>query len=400
MIRALALALLLPAAALAQAPQVTLALDPDGPVTVGTPLAVTATVLVPTFMPDPPGWPDLQIADAVTRLPERATHPVTERIGRDSWAGIARTWEIVPQRAGDFDLGRPQVTVTWADPATSRPTTATLDLPPLAFSATLPAGAEGMDPFLPATAATLTATLDGLPPAPKPGDAFTLTLTTAAAGPPVILLPPLAGRIATPPGLRAYPRAPVLADGATATRTEAITYVIEAPGTYALPALTLDWWNTATGTRETATTDPVRLTVPAPPGWRAAGGHRRLPRALAAALLLAAVATAAALVLHRRPHRPPTEPALYRALRRTVRRGAPADIRRAFLRWQAALPGAPATPPAVDAALRALARRTYGPPGVPVPAGDPRRDLLAALTAMRAARPRARGTPLPALNPA
>ena len=57
-------------------------LDPEGPVTVGTPLAVTATVLVPTWMPEPPAWPDLQIADAITRLPERATRPVTERIGR------------------------------------------------------------------------------------------------------------------------------------------------------------------------------------------------------------------------------------------------------------------------------------------------------------------------------
>ena len=77
-------------------PQVAVTLDPEGPVTVGTPVGVTVTVLVPTYMPEPPDWPDLQIADAVTRLPERATHPVTERVGGESWSGIARVCRSAP----------------------------------------------------------------------------------------------------------------------------------------------------------------------------------------------------------------------------------------------------------------------------------------------------------------
>ena len=88
MIRGVVLALLLAPAALAQeGPQVKVALDPEGPVTVGTPVEVTATVLVPSYMPRPPVWPDLQIADAITRLPERATRPVTERIGAGELVG-------------------------------------------------------------------------------------------------------------------------------------------------------------------------------------------------------------------------------------------------------------------------------------------------------------------------
>ena len=48
-----------------------------------------------------------------------------------------------------------------------------------------------------------------------------------------MLLPELAKRIPTPVGLRAYPREPVLADAPpTATRTEAVAYVIEASGNY------------------------------------------------------------------------------------------------------------------------------------------------------------------------
>ena len=57
-IRGVVLALLLAPAALAQeGPQVKVALDPEGPVTVGTPVEVTATVLVPSYMPRPPVWP-------------------------------------------------------------------------------------------------------------------------------------------------------------------------------------------------------------------------------------------------------------------------------------------------------------------------------------------------------
>ena len=127
------------------------ALDPEGPVTVGTPVEVTATVLVPSYMPRPPVWPDLQIADAITRLPERATRPVTQRIGQESWSGIARTWEIVPQRAADYDLGGAEVEVTWADPESNAPVETTVELPGIAITATVPAGAEGIDPFLAAT---------------------------------------------------------------------------------------------------------------------------------------------------------------------------------------------------------------------------------------------------------
>lgn len=355
----------------------------------------------PLGRPAPPAWPDLQIADAVTRLSGRATRPVTQRIGRDTWSGIARTWEIIPQRAGDYDLGQPQVTLTVADPDARGPTTTTVAFPAIAFAATIPAGAEGIDPVLAATALTVAAALDGLPASPKPGDAFLLTLTTSAAGPPAIFLPPLAPRIAVPPGLRAYPREPVLADGPTATRTEAIAFVIEQPGAYAFPAVALDWWNTAQARRETATTDPISVTVAAPPGWRAPG-HAGRPRgalvAVAAGLL--GIGAALAVVLRRRrTPRAPTESQLYRALRRAVRAAPPQEIRRRLAPWLAALPSPSAPPPAVLAALRALDRRAYGPPGDQPPEDPPRQAILASLATMRAADRPDRRAPLPPLNP-
>ncbi len=384
------------------APRVEVTLAPEGPVTVGTPVEVTATVLVPSYMPDPPAWPDLEIADAITRAPDRATHPVTRRIGAESWSGVARRWEIIPQRPAEYDLGPAGVAITYADPETNQPVSVTLPLPGIAFSARLPEGAEGMDPFVPATALTLTAKVDGLAEAPKPGDAFTLTLTTSASGPPAILLPPLAPGIATPEGLRAYPKEPALTDTPgdppTATRVEAITYVIEAPGAYALPGLSLDWWNTATGTRETARTDPVSLSVAAPPGWQAGGAERRfLPWFVLLGLLVGAGTMA--LLARRRHPAPPSEARLYRALRHAIRAGRPAELRPALRAWLArAAPEAREMPPAIEAALRPIERAAYGGAADEPPGG---RAALRSVVAAERREVAERPVPaaLPALNP-
>ncbi len=181
MIRALLISLLAASAAAAQqqssgqSPTVEVSLDPTDPVTVGTPVEVSVTILVPSYMPNPPKWPDLQIADAITQLPDRATVPITRHVRQRSWSGLTRTYEITPQRAADFDLGGAEVTVTYADPDTNAPRQATLSLPDVSISAVLPKGAEGLDPFIAAQSLTLTAKIDGLPEKPKPGDAFTLT---------------------------------------------------------------------------------------------------------------------------------------------------------------------------------------------------------------------------------
>ncbi len=217
MIRLILIVLFVTSAAVAQqnteqSPNIEVALDPTDPVTVGTPVHVAVTVLVPSYMADPPVWPDLQIADAITVSPERATVPVTRRIGRQSWSGLTRTYEITPQRAAAFELGGSEVTVTYADPDTNGPREVTLRLPDVGFTAVLPEGAEGLDPFIAAQSLTLTTKIRGLPDAPKPGDAFTLTLATTATGTRAMLLPPMADRLTVRAGLRAYPHQPELTD--------------------------------------------------------------------------------------------------------------------------------------------------------------------------------------------
>ncbi len=405
-VAALLVAALPPATAAAaedSTPRVSVTVAPDAPVVAGTPVDVSVTVLVPTWMPKPPVWPDLEIADAITRLPDRATHPVTERVGATTWSGLVRRWQIIPQGAATYDLGAAEVAITYADPATSAPVAATLPIPDIRFSATIPAGAAGMTPFLPASALTLTGSTAGLPDRPKPGDAFTLTLATTADGPPAMMLPPLASRLPTLPGLRAYPREPALDDGPPATRTEAVTYVIEAPGHFVLPALTLEWWNTAAGTREAAATAPVVVDVPFPPGWHAAGdpaSHGRWLVLGAAALVL----SAAALLLRRHPYRPrpPSEAARFRALADAALSGTPATIRAALATWEATLPHA-VDRTAIEAALRPLDQLRYGASPPAIPEAEARQSLAKTIAATREAARASMATatqPLPPLNPA
>ncbi len=234
-----------------------------------------------------------------------------------------------------------------------------------------------------------------------------------------MMLPPLAGRIATPAGLRGYPKEPELTDTAgersdppTATRVEIVTYVIEAPGSYTLPAISLDWWNTGSRSVATATTDAIAFDVAAPPGWKETpAGEPTRARATRIAVSLAALAAIAASVLLRRwrtgsgsPH-PPSERQVYRRLRRTVRT-APAGALRAGIRdWmRRASPDDPALTPDIEAALLSLERSAYGSAGSlgSIQAAE-RRALLTALqdrrTALRSRKSDTGGRDLPALNP-
>src|SRR5262249_28103293 len=78
-------------------------------------------------------------------------------------------------------------------------------------------------------------------------------------------------------GLALYPAQPSLqnhtesrTDVLSATRIDATTYMLEKPGDYRLPPMTLRWWNVRTNTVETAQLDAIALHV---------ADDRRAPRA-------------------------------------------------------------------------------------------------------------------------
>jgi hypothetical protein len=234
----------------------------------GQPLSLRVKVLVPTWMTKPVVFPSLEGSDLMVRLPSRATTPLSERIGGDTWSGVSRHFRIMPMVPGRFTIPPQEVIVTWADPDTNQPRRDVLGMDGVSLTGVLPDVAKGLDPFIAAEEITLSQTVSGTMAPLRPGDSITRTVTARIKGTPPMFLPRL---LALEPveGIAQYPAEPILSEktqrGAiTGTRIETVTYLAQSGGDGTAGSVTLDWFNLRTGKVETASVDGFLLTVDAP----------------------------------------------------------------------------------------------------------------------------------------
>ena len=240
----------------------------------GQPLDLRLTVLVPTFMLDPPAWPSLEAPNLLVRLPEGSTTPVSERIEGGTWPGVSRRYRLSPMVPGDFAIPPQSLVVTYADPETNEPTQRTLATETISFAGILPEGAEGLDPFLAADAVELSQAVAGNPAAMVPGDSLTRTVTARITATSPMFLPDLLPTTRIE-GLAAYPGEPIIEENwergvLSGTRTESVTYVAEGGGRGEMPALSLAWYNLGRGEVETASVGGFAVAVDGPPARSAA----------------------------------------------------------------------------------------------------------------------------------
>lgn len=229
-------------------------LEPPGPVVAGTEVKLVVDALTTTWFTAAPDWPLFTIDDAIVSLPDEQAVNLSETIDDVKWFGVSRSYRIVPRAAKSFDIAPFALTVYPGGGASAG--SVKLTTPRLRLTATLPPGAEGMTTFF--SLAKLTATQKFEPGEThlRVGDTITRTITQTASGTESMLIPPVAfGDI---DGLRRYPKTPatrnIVQDRAglvAGERTDAVTYVVNRSGRYTLPALTIEWWNTATQKRET-----------------------------------------------------------------------------------------------------------------------------------------------------
>ncbi|MCU9849445.1 hypothetical protein OEZ60_15700 [Defluviimonas sp. WL0024] len=381
----------------------------------GQPLSLRLTVLVPTFLPDPPAWPAMEIPSVRVRV--ASSGPTSRRIDGATWAGVSRRYLLTPMIAGNFALPAQEVAVSWADPETNAARETLLATEPIAFSGVVPAGAEGLDPFIAADTLTIEQSIEGETEGLAPGDSVIRNVTVMVGGASPMFLPVLLPAHDIP-GFRAYAKEPVVEEREergvlSGTRKESVTLIAEGGGTGEAPAIMLDWFNLATGEVETARADPVPLSVEGPPvslapveaprDWRRIAGAA-LAGAVGLALLGVVLRWLTPVVRHRvAEHRARwlvSEQRAWRMLTRTVRRRDDAALRPALDEWASRLPGAdPRRDPRVGAALAALGAARYGPAGAG--AQDGWRGLAGILPSLRhdALRHR-RKVLLPPLNPA
>jgi hypothetical protein len=305
------LLLWLTATAQAADPSVRVRIVGQQPVVAGQSVQVEVTILAPNFFLSAPAFPALQVPGAVITMPDERGVNSTETIDGTSYAGIRKTYVFTPQTGGDFVLPTPDIHFTYSG-VDGKPHDASVTLPATTIHAAgqqrTPAQADAGAPTLPAARIHIGQAFDqpvsGKDAHLRAGDALVRTITMFAPGTPAMMLEPPV--LKAPRGVRQFHADPVLRDGVAASgdepagatggrRVETVTYVFESGGRYTLPAVSVSWYDPATGKRAQSTLPAVTVDVGrAAPGIGLAptGGSPGLPNWLDArtAAALAALA--------------------------------------------------------------------------------------------------------------
>ena len=254
-------------------PVVRVAVSPES-VAVGDFATVEVTVLVPTWFVRPPVYPNLELANAITRLPPDSSYPTSERIGRDTWSGIVRKYQVFPLLGATYRLGGQDIRIAYANPG-GEPTIIDAAMPDIVVRGAVPDGAGELDPYLSGSRLTVSMDIEGDTSALEPGDAIVLRYRAELDGLPAIFIPPLAPALEFE-GVSVYADAPRVEDGAPAMRSETLTLVFESGGEFMLPGLSFEYWNTVDQQIAESTADGVSIVVHGPPAAGLPAGAERV----------------------------------------------------------------------------------------------------------------------------
>jgi hypothetical protein len=187
----------------------------------------------------------LELADAIVLRRENFAVNSTRVEGGTSYTTQLWSITIYPQRAGLYAIPPLPIILSIADggnPAIE----GELLTPATSFTAQLPAGLNSTDDWVSAenfrVEESYSRGLDDL----QPGDAVQRQITFSADNTAAMMLPEIIAD--KQDGIGVYQKPPQLSDDSNrgslrARRTESITYVIEKPGSYRLPARTFYWWD-------------------------------------------------------------------------------------------------------------------------------------------------------------
>lgn len=342
----------------------------------GQPLALTLTVLVPTFMPKPVEFPSFDAPNIRVVLPEMATQAMSRWIAGKTWSGVSRRILIIPLVPGRFTIPPQAVEVTYSDPDNQDAVQSRLQTPAIEFSSSVPDKAASLDPFIAANKLTLGQKIEGEPEQLNPGDSLRITVTATVEGNSPMILPRLMAEVSIA-GVSAYPDTPELQEqfsgnALSGSRRESLVLMAETNTTAVIPAVSLRWYNLATDSVETASTSPVSLRVSGapPPGWLdtiSNQGYGRLGLAATALVLILALLWRTALplcsrIIHRARNRYlASESRAFRRLGKAIHaRDLPLTLNR-LLCWQSHLDLTDdANWPSVQEKLAVLGAARYG----------------------------------------
>lgn len=171
----------------------------------------------------------------------------SERRGDQDW--VLQRWalDVYPQRAGEFTIP-PLALRVKVNAGDAGDIEGALSSPPVSFTVTLPAALAAVTQWVAAPEFSVSQRFDRSLEGLQVGDAFEREIVFEASDVLAMMLPTYTAQGL--PGLAAYPAPPVLDQSSNrglsrASRTERISYVVQARGQYQLPAADFFWWDTS-----------------------------------------------------------------------------------------------------------------------------------------------------------
>jgi hypothetical protein len=207
------------------------------------------------ILPEVPGLVILQT--------EQFASNASERRGNQSWVIQRWTLDVYPQKAGEFTIPPVQARLQ-VNAGSDQDVEGTIASAPLGLAVTVPAALADIPQWVAAPDFSVQQRFDRDLDTLQVGDAFERVVEFSATDLMAMMLPSLSAT--KTPGLAAYPYPPVLDNSnnrgeSRATRTERISYVVEAEGRYQLPVLDFYWWNTARNRLEVLSLEAIEFSV-------------------------------------------------------------------------------------------------------------------------------------------
>ena len=235
----------------------------------------------------PPEVPGLVILQT-----ESFASNASEQRDGESWVVQRWTLDVYPQREGQFVLPPVDLEVKVND-AQAGNLSGRIQAPGLSFTVTTPAALVQADFWVAAPEFNISQRfdrdLDGL----VVGDAIEREIRFQASDVMAMMLPSFEPELLD--GLKAYPLPPQLDEQndrgeLTATRVESISYIVQAAGSYTLPAREFLWWNTRSGELELLELPAVSIQVSAASSAKAGYSTIWLGLAITTLVLLSIIA--------------------------------------------------------------------------------------------------------------
>jgi hypothetical protein len=203
-------------------------IEETGRIVPGQQVQISVDVFVPDFFTSPPQFPLFDLPNAIVTLPDDRAQNMVETIDGVQYAGIRRTYAVIPETSGTFTL--PPAVITLGYSQEGKPVAGQATLPAKSFIVEATPGGGTASLAFAASDLTIKQSFDRDPTTLTIGDALVRTITVFAENTQAMMMP--AVPIAASTGLKQYLKPPKIADGVQAedrttgsTRTETITYV-------------------------------------------------------------------------------------------------------------------------------------------------------------------------------